>query len=190
MWTYSTYTSAYINHEHRCDCPAHLFGMTPWDFLPQFSWVKSHPIHPDFLCNRCFEKHGQEWCKFDLEWALFKERLEVADKNMADSKLDAQVVFDGLVGFFWAKWRDSLKQGRTIAAADSPKRNIYVAMVVIRLFTLQNFMKSPRQVANSTNQHLGLYSSIKVHFQLKSNAENVICIHTCKQSRNFDTLWE
>eukprot|EP00434_Breviolum_minutum_P005690 symbB.v1.2.005013.t1/scaffold288.1/size478366/43 len=28
----------------------------------------------------------KEWCKFDLEWALFKERLEVADKNMADSK--------------------------------------------------------------------------------------------------------
>lgn len=43
MWRYSTYTSAFINHEHRCDCPAHLFGMTPWDFLPQFSWVKSHP---------------------------------------------------------------------------------------------------------------------------------------------------
>ena len=143
----------------------------------------------NFSCC-CFEKHGQEWCKFDLEWALFKERLEVADKNMADSKLDAQVIFDGLVAFFSAKWRDGLKQGRTIAAADSPKRNIYVAMVVIRVFTFQNFMKSPRQVANSTNQHLGLYSSIKVHFQLKGNAEHVICIHTCKQSRNFDTLWE
>ena len=49
MWTCSTYTSAYINHEHRCDYPAHLFGMTPWDFLPQFSRVKSHPIHPDFF---------------------------------------------------------------------------------------------------------------------------------------------
>lgn len=112
MWTCSTYTSAYINHEHRCDCPAHLFGMTPWDFLPQFSWVKSHPIHPDFLCNRCFEKHGQEWCKFDLEWALFKERLEVADKNMADSKLDAQVIFDGLVAFSLGQMKGWFETGQ------------------------------------------------------------------------------
>eukprot|EP00913_Durusdinium_trenchii_P022682 g21302.t1 len=28
----------------------------------------------------------QEWCKFDLEWALYKERFEVADKSMSDSK--------------------------------------------------------------------------------------------------------
>ncbi|CAJ1357614.1 unnamed protein product, partial [Effrenium voratum] len=27
-----------------------------------------------------------EWCKFDLEWALFKERWEVAEKPMSDSK--------------------------------------------------------------------------------------------------------
>ncbi|CAK9110208.1 unnamed protein product [Durusdinium trenchii] len=28
----------------------------------------------------------KEWCKFDLEWALYKERFEVADKSMSDSK--------------------------------------------------------------------------------------------------------
>lgn len=28
----------------------------------------------------------KEWCKFDLEWALFKERFEVADKSLSDSK--------------------------------------------------------------------------------------------------------
>ncbi|CAJ1409982.1 unnamed protein product [Effrenium voratum] len=28
----------------------------------------------------------KEWCKFDLEWALFKERWEVAEKPMSDSK--------------------------------------------------------------------------------------------------------
>lgn len=28
----------------------------------------------------------KEWCKFDLEWALYKERWEVADKMMSDSK--------------------------------------------------------------------------------------------------------
>ena len=29
----------------------------------------------------------QEWCKFDLEWALFKERWQLDLKPMQDSKL-------------------------------------------------------------------------------------------------------
>ena len=65
-----------------------------------------------FSCNCCFEKHGQEWCKFDLEWALFKERLEVADKNMADSKLDSQVIFDGLVAFFLGQIKGWFETGQ------------------------------------------------------------------------------
>ena len=29
---------------------------------------------------------SQEWCKFDLEWALFKERWQLDPKPMQDSK--------------------------------------------------------------------------------------------------------
>ena len=32
----------------------------------------------------------QEWCKFDLEWALFKERWQLDPKPMQDSKLVPQ----------------------------------------------------------------------------------------------------
>ena len=92
MWTCSTLT--FINHEHGVWMSgAFVWNDTVW-LPPQISvgW-KSNPIYPVFLAPRLlWFDMGQEWCKFDLEWALFKERLEVADKNMADSKLDAQVV--------------------------------------------------------------------------------------------------
>jgi hypothetical protein len=47
-----------------------------------------HCWNVHILCTKILP---QEWCKFDLEWALFKERFEVADKSLSDSKPQGSV---------------------------------------------------------------------------------------------------
>ena len=67
--------------------------------MPKFDHHVSHCWNVHISCMNIL----QEWCKFDLEWALFKERFEVAENSLSDSKPQGSVFWRGV---------DDLEQGK------------------------------------------------------------------------------